>query len=135
MVGATIGAGVGPLQGLHGLMIDALESVHLVTASGNLITVSNTENSDLFWALRGAGANFGIITSANYTIHNATNGGQVLNADFLYPASANRSVFEVLASFDESIPAPLGLTVEMSYNQTSKQVRASELIKRFLGPG
>lgn len=131
MVGATLGGGIGPLQGLHGLIIDALESVRLVTAAGDLITVSATENPDLFWALRGAGANFGIITSANYTVYDATNGGQVLNADFLYPASANHSVFELIASFDESVPAPLAFQVVLAFNQTSKQVRATSQLLSY----
>ncbi|PCG89579.1 FAD-binding, type 2 [Penicillium occitanis (nom. inval.)] len=121
MVGATLGAGVGPLQGLHGFIIDSLHSVRLTTASGDTVTVSKTENPDLFWAIRGAGANFGIITWANYTTYDSTNGGQVINADFLYAASANTSVFEALASFDEYIPSELGLSVEMSFNQTSKE--------------
>ena len=123
MVGATIGAGIGTLQGLHGLILDSLVSVRMVTASGDLITVSKTEHPDLFWALRGAGANFGIITSATYTIYDATNGGQVVNADFIFPPSANRSVFEFLKSLDESIPAPLSLQIQLSFSQTTKQVR------------
>lgn len=134
MVGATLGAGVGPLQGLHGLVLDALSSVQLITASGSLITVSSTENPDLFWAIRGAGANFGIITSANYSIHDATNDGMLVNADFIYPASANRSLFELLASFDEYLPPQLGLSIEMAYNQTSQEVRVSELIRYSWDP-
>lgn len=130
MIGVTLGAGVGPLQGLHGLVLDALKSVHLVTASGELITVSSTENADLFWALRGAGANFGIITSANYTIHDATNNGQLINADFIYPAAANRSLFTLLASFDDYIPPELALGIEMLYNHTSQEV-GSEQISSF----
>ncbi|KAK4981117.1 hypothetical protein LTR28_005260 [Elasticomyces elasticus] len=54
-VGVTLGAGVGRLQGEFGLLIDALKSVRMVTAEGKLITVSATENSELFWGIRGAG--------------------------------------------------------------------------------
>lgn len=68
MIGATIGAGVGPYQGLHGLVIDALLSVRLVTASGKIVMASEQEHEGLFWAVRGAGANFGIITSATYKV-------------------------------------------------------------------
>lgn len=109
MVGATLGAGVGRYQGIHGLIIDALESVQLVTSNGSLITVSKTQEPDLFWGMRGAGFNFGIVTEATYTIYDLTNNGSVLNADFLFPASANGSFFEILASFNGTLPQPLSL--------------------------
>lgn len=97
--------------------------MHIVTAFGELITVSNTENADLFWALKGAGANFGIITSATYQIYDATNGGQVVNADFIFPAFANSSLFEFLYSIDNSIPDALSFSISIGYNQTAKSVR------------
>lgn len=115
-VGATIGAGVGPLQGLHGLVADALLSVRLVTATGELITVSQTSHPNLFWAIRGAGANFGIITSATYKIFDATNGGQVLNADFGFAGSANASLYNLVKSWDNSFPKEAGLVVGAGYS-------------------
>lgn len=115
MVGATLGAGIGPLTGLHGLVIDALLSVRMVTGTGEVITVSATENSDLFWGLRGAGFNFGIVTSATYRIHDQTNRGQVMNADLLFPASANGTVWKILKSFGEKQPDPLSLMVHVQY--------------------
>lgn len=69
MVGATLGAGVGRYQGLHGLIIDSLISVRMVTAEGDIISVSAHEHADLFWGLRGAGMNFGIILSAKYQVY------------------------------------------------------------------
>lgn len=56
-------------------MLDNILSVRLTTATGETITVSNTSNPDLFWALRGAGQNFGIVTEATYRIYDAVNGG------------------------------------------------------------
>lgn len=103
-------------------MADAIQSVRLVTAAGDLITVSQTQYPDLFFGIRGAGANFGIITSATFGIHDEVNNGQVLNADFLFPAAKNQSVLQALASFDSYIPPPLGLVVDLAYNQTSKSV-------------
>ena len=125
MLGATLGAGVGALQGLHGLLIDSLESVDLVTASGKLVTASEKENEDLFWGIRGAGYNFGIVTSATYRIYDATNQGQVVNADFLFSASQNRSVWEMLQSYDTTLPPELGLTVFVLPNGTSREVSLS----------
>lgn len=125
VVGATVGAGVGLLQGLHGYTSDALISARIVTASGVLFEASATNNTELFWAIRGAGANFGVITSATYQVYDATNGGQAQNADFLYPEIANRSVWGALQTLDETLPAELSVTITSAYNQTSGQVRTS----------
>ncbi|KAJ5932126.1 hypothetical protein N7516_006615 [Penicillium verrucosum] len=108
MVGATLGGGVGKYQGLHGLILDALESVQLVTPTGDLITVSATQNKDLFWGLRGAGFNYGIVTSATYHVYDLTNNGNVLNVDFMFPASLNETFFNILASY-VTLPAGLSL--------------------------
>jgi FAD/FMN-containing dehydrogenase len=104
MIGATIGAGVGPLTGQYGLIIDSLLSVDLVTATGQLVTASETENSDLFWAVRGAGANFGIIVSATYRVYDAPNNGQMIVAAFNFPSTANLSMWELLVGFGRRIP-------------------------------
>lgn len=114
MVGATLGGGVGRYQGLHGLILDALESVELVTSTGDLITVSSTQNADLFWGLRGAGFNYGIVTSATYKVYDLTNNGNVLNADFMFPASLNETYFNILAKYTE---LPVGLSfLDSSWN-------------------
>ncbi|KAK3936141.1 hypothetical protein QBC46DRAFT_461661 [Diplogelasinospora grovesii] len=117
MVGATIGGGVGRWQGLHGLIIDNLLSVRMVTADGNLITVSNTSYPDLWWAVRGAAANFGLITSATY-LRPLINGGQLMNAHFILPASANASYFDYLASLQGTMPAELATITFIMWNDT-----------------
>ena len=103
-------------------MLDALVSVKLVTAKGDLIAASKTENEDLFWGIRGAGFNFGIVTEATYKVFNTTYNGQVLEGDFAFPASANRSIFEIIKSYDETLPAELSLSVVLSYNSTLDRV-------------
>lgn len=67
-----LGGGHGWLQGRQGLLADNLISLRMVLANGSGITVSETEHADLFWALRGAGHNFGIVTSFEYKIHDRT---------------------------------------------------------------
>jgi FAD/FMN-containing dehydrogenase len=69
VAGLTLGGGVGRLQRKHGLTIDNLLSVELVTADGTLVRASEDEHADLFWGLRGAGANFGIVTSFEFRLH------------------------------------------------------------------
>jgi FAD/FMN-containing dehydrogenase len=122
MIGATMGAGVGPFQGLHGLVIDALRSVRIVTASGDVVTASDTENRGLFWAVRGAGANFGVVVSATYEIFDAPNNAQVILADFSFPGSVNASLWNLLQSWDQTYPQEMGLTLSASFNKTSLQV-------------
>ena len=66
-MGAVLGGGLSRTMGLYGLGVDQLVSLNLVTPAGKSIQVDPTKNSDLWWAMRGAGPNFGIVTSA--TIH------------------------------------------------------------------
>lgn len=115
VVGATLGGGVGRYNGLHGMLSDALQSVRMVTASGDCINVSATENSDLFWGMRGAGFNFGIVTFATYRVYDLTNNGQVMNADFLYLANQSTIVFEYFKS-KASLPAELSLIFQTGYS-------------------
>ena len=107
---------------MHGLIIDALLSVRLVTAIGKLITVSADSNPELFWALRGAGMNFGVVTSATYKVADLTNGGQVLSADLIYPGSINGSFFKVLERLAADQPKGLSVTAASSYDAQTDSV-------------
>lgn len=123
MIGATLGATVGPYQGLVGLAIDYLLSVRLITAAGNIVTASETEHPGLFWAVRGAGANFGIITSAVFKVTDAPNKGKLVSADFNFPPSANVSLFNLIQSMDKTYPKEMGFNFYGGYNHTTNQVR------------
>jgi FAD/FMN-containing dehydrogenase len=69
IAGLTLGGGLGYLMGKHGAVCDNLLSLDLVTAEGELVTANAEHNPDLFWAARGAGANFGVATSFRYRLH------------------------------------------------------------------
>jgi FAD/FMN-containing dehydrogenase len=69
VAGLTLGGGMGRLQRRYGFTVDNLLSVDLVTADGQLIVVSEGENAELFWGIRGAGANFGVVTSFKFKLH------------------------------------------------------------------
>ena len=124
MIGATLSGGVSSRQGQRGLLIDTLVSLRLITAAGNAITVSRQQHADLFWGLRGAGANFGIVTSATYQVFDAVNGGQVLSTNFEYYANASQSIWKILKSFDDTLPAKLAINIAVEYDPSHQQVRA-----------
>lgn len=69
IAGLTLGGGLGYLMGKCGLAVDNLLSVEMVTADGRVLAASNDENSDLFWAVRGGGGNFGVAASFEYRLH------------------------------------------------------------------
>jgi FAD binding domain/Berberine and berberine like len=69
VAGLTLHGGMGHLRSKHGLSIDNLLSVDIVTADGQIRTASPTEHEDLFWAVRGAGSNFGVVTSFEFRLH------------------------------------------------------------------
>jgi FAD/FMN-containing dehydrogenase len=120
-MGVALGAGVGRYQGMFGLVLDNLLSARLVTAEGKIVDVSKSQNPDLFWAIRGAGANFGIVTSAVFKLNKAPNGGQVLNADFIIPAASNSSYMDLLQTL-ERMPPELATISFVLWNETISQV-------------
>ena len=68
VAGLTLGGGIGWIMRKHGLSVDRLRSVDLVTADGEFVKVSETENADLFWGVRGGGSNFGIVTEFEFDL-------------------------------------------------------------------
>jgi len=95
IAGLTLGGGFGWLCGKYSLACDNLLSVDIVTADGRPRTASPSEQADLFWAVRGGGANVGIVTSFEYRLHEV---GPVLGGGIVFPvAKAKR----VLAFYDE----------------------------------
>jgi hypothetical protein len=117
MIGATLGGGVGRYNGLHGMILDSLQSVRVVTAAGQIITASTTENSDLFWGIRGAGFNYVTVLEATYSIYNET-APLVLNADFLFASNASESILRYFKSFEDNggLPAKLALVLLAAYS-------------------
>jgi FAD/FMN-containing dehydrogenase len=81
--GLTLGGGMGRLQRKHGFTIDNLRSVELLTADGRRVRASGDENPDLFWGIRGAGPNFGIVTSFEFGLHSV--GPDVVQGWAAYP--------------------------------------------------
>lgn len=88
VAGLTLHGGAGHLRRKHGLTIDNLLSVEIVTADGELRRASAAENEDLFWAVRGAGSNFGVVTSFEFRAHQI--GPMVMVGAVFYPSRTRR---------------------------------------------
>ena len=101
IAGLTLGGGYGWLCGKHGLACDNVLSVDVVTAEGRLVTASADENADLFWGMRGAGANLGIATSFDYRLHPV---GPVLGGLVLYPLTHGRHALRAFDDFSSTAP-------------------------------
>jgi len=83
IAGLTLGGGIGYLGRKFGLTLDNLLSAKVVTAAGKLLHCDQTENPDLFWALKGGGGNFGVVTSFEYRLHEQN--PEILAAQIFYP--------------------------------------------------
>ena len=103
--GLSLGGGLGWLMGKHGLTCDCLLSADIVTADGKFLTASNTENSDLFWGLRGGGGNFGIVTSFEFQLYPV--GPTVLGGMVIYPMSQAKEVLRFYREFARTCPDEL----------------------------
>ncbi len=105
--GLTLHGGIGWLMRKYGLTIDNLLSVEIVTADGQLRHASETEHADLFWAIRGGGGNFGIVTSFEFRAHPV--GPQVWFLLTIYPISQAKQVLQFTRDFVAEAPEDLSL--------------------------
>jgi FAD/FMN-containing dehydrogenase len=106
IAGLTLAGGHGFLMRKFGLACDNLLSADVLTADGRLVRASQSENSDLFWALRGGGGNFGVVTSFEYRLHEV---GPVLGGLLLFPFDQSRAVLKFYDEFSASAPDELGV--------------------------
>ncbi len=105
IAGLTLGGGVGWLIRKYGMSIDNLLSCQVVTAEGKVLTASAAENADLFWALRGGGGNFGVVTWFEFQAHPVTT---IVGGILIYPREA---AFDVIRNFRDVVQsAPVELT-------------------------
>ena len=88
--GLTLGGGFGWISRKYGLTIDSLRSARVVLADGSVVVASRDENSDLFWALRGGGGNFGVVTQFKFNLHPV--GPEVFAGLIVHPLSAAQDV-------------------------------------------
>jgi FAD/FMN-containing dehydrogenase len=104
VAGLTLGGGIGWLMGKYGLAADNLRSVELVTASGDVVNASDRDHPDLFWALRGAGSNFGVAASFEFQLHHLS---QITGGLVAFPLDAARDVLQFYREFTTTVPDEL----------------------------
>ena len=109
LAGLTLGGGIGWLMRRYGLTIDQLLSVDLVTADGEFVKASATENSDLFWGIRGAGGNFGIVTEFEFQLNPV--GPEVLAGPVIWPMEQSAEVLRFYRDWITDVPDELTTVV------------------------
>jgi len=105
--GLTLGGGIGWMVRKYGLTIDSLEAADLVTADGRALHVSAREHPDLFWAIRGGGGNFGVVTSFDF---HAQPGGEIVGGSVIYDTAEAESVLAAWARSMREAPDELSST-------------------------
>lgn len=138
--GLTLAGGLGWLRGKYGLSLDNVLSVDIVTADGRVRTAGPSENADLYWAVRGGGSNFGVVTSFEFQLHPV--GPEVMFLGALYRAEDGARVMKGWRDFMATAPDEIGGTlVEFStipadpeYPRETWGARVMALVGVWAGP-
>ena len=133
IAGLTLGGGIGWLMGKYGLTVDNLLSAEVVTADGTVITASDDEHPDLFWALRGGGGNFGVVTSFEYRAHPLR---EVLAGPVLHPFSNARAALAFHREYTASVPDELTVGAALLHAPDGSGTKVAGLVPCHCGdPG
>ncbi len=105
IAGLTLGGGIGYLSRRHGLSCDNLISAEVVMADGRVVVASEKENDDLFWALRGGGGNFGVVTTFEYRLHPVA---EIYGGPIVYPVDRAEDLVSFYRNYIADAPEDLG---------------------------
>ncbi|KAI1302456.1 FAD binding domain-containing protein [Xylaria venustula] len=111
VLGISLGAGIGRLQGKYGYLNDNMVSARLLLANGTVIHASQDINPDVFWGLRGAGHNFGIVLEATYQVYPQLNNGKHHVVDFEFELDKVEEIFETVNAVSDPMPKELAIFV------------------------
>jgi FAD/FMN-containing dehydrogenase len=130
IAGLTLGGGLGRLQRKYGLACDNLIGADIVTADGKTLHVSERENPDLFWGIRGGGGNFGVVTRFEYRLHKF--GPDLLAGNRAFPIERARelipALMELMAQADDDLSYTFGLTKSPPPGQPDGSYLEMELV-------
>lgn len=130
IAGVTLGGGFGWLMRKHGLALDNLLSLDIVTADGQLRTASATENADLFFGVRGTHSNFGIVTALEYQLHPV--GPLVLAGMVLHPLAKGREVLQFFRAYTSQAPEEMSAWAALLSSPDGQPMVA--ILACYIGP-
>jgi FAD/FMN-containing dehydrogenase len=132
VAGLTLGGGIGHLIGLYGLTLDNLLAATVVTADGEVVRASDEENDDLFWALRGGGGNFGVVTDFTFRLHPV---GRLFGGQLVY---RTEDALEVVTKWRELMaraPDELASFAFIAHSALASEQGAIIAVAHFGDPG
>ncbi len=116
--GLTLGGGFGRVARRFGLALDNVKSVDIVTADGELRHASAKENPDLYWAVRGGGGNFGIVTGFEFGLHPMQR--QIIGGNLVFPIGRARELLEFYGEYSHTVPEGMYVDAEMNFPSGGK---------------
>jgi FAD/FMN-containing dehydrogenase len=132
IAGLTLGGGLGWLLGKHGLALDNLLSVDIVTANGKLLKASPDENADLFWAVRGGGGNFGVASSFEFRLHPV--GPTITGGLIAWPFDRAHDVLRFYREFTASAPDELMVVAGLIHAADGSGTKLAVMATCHCGP-
>jgi FAD/FMN-containing dehydrogenase len=129
MAGLTLGGGYGPLIGRFGLALDNLLAAEVVLADGRVVSAEHDTEEELFWALRGGGGNFGVVTAMRHCLHNLPS---VRSGMLIYPFSEAKAILKRCADLAACLPE--GLTFQLGIVAGANGARAVLIVATWCGP-
>ena len=129
MTGLTLGGGYGPLIGRFGLSLDNLLAAQVVLADGRVVVVDDANEEELFWAVRGGGGNFGVVTAMRHRLHNVAS---VRTGMLVYPFSEAKVVLRRCADIAASSPEDLTVQIGCAGGPDGKPV--AMILPTWCGP-
>src|SRR5215831_16916604 len=131
VAGLTLGGGLGWLMGKYGLALDNLRAVELVTANGMVVRASRDEEPDLFWAVRGGGGNFGVVTSFEYQLHPV--GPNVTAGLIVHPIDRARDLLEFYRESTQSLSDEHTLFATLTHSPDGSGTEIAALVTCHCG--
>jgi FAD/FMN-containing dehydrogenase len=132
VAGLTLGGGLGWLMGKYGMAVDNMIAAEVVTADGRVVRASSSENPDLFWAIRGGGGNFGVVSSFEFQLHPV--GPIVTGGIVAHPFERAAEMLRFYRDFTASLPDELTVFAGVLHAPDGSGVKIAAMLACHCGP-